>query len=183
MEGLNDLTNIFRSTLDSHAPLKQKQVRGNQAPFMTKELSKAVMTRSTIKNKYNKWISSENLFVLKQIKNKCTNLTKAAKKQYFANSAENQPLTNKSFWNSISPILTNKNVRNDDVITLKEKGRLINGELEVAETLNSHYINIVKTTRGQPPQSLGNPKDQENDMASVDAIISNYKNHPSVNQI
>ena len=39
------------STLDSHGPLKQKQVRGNQASFMAKELSKAVMTRSRIKNK------------------------------------------------------------------------------------------------------------------------------------
>ena len=46
-----------------------------------------------------------------------------------------------------------------------------------------HYINIVKTTCGQPPQELGNPKDQANDIASVDAIISNYKNHPSINQI
>ena len=46
----DDLTNIFRSTLDNHAPLKQKQVRGNQAPFMTKELSKAIMTRSRIKS-------------------------------------------------------------------------------------------------------------------------------------
>ena len=38
----DDLTNIFRSTLDSHTPLKQKEVRGNQAAFMTKELSKAL---------------------------------------------------------------------------------------------------------------------------------------------
>ena len=29
-------------------------VRGNQAPFMTKELSKTILTRSRIKNKYNK---------------------------------------------------------------------------------------------------------------------------------
>ena len=35
----------------------------------------------------------------------------------------------------------------------------------------------------QPPQALGNPKDQANDIASVDAIINNYKNHPSINQI
>ena len=98
-------------------------------------------------------------------------------------STENQPLTNKSFWNSISPSLTNKNVRNDDVITLKEKGRLINDELRVAETLNSHYINIVETNCGQLPQALGNPKDQANDLASFDAIISNYKNHPNINQI
>ena len=53
---------------------------------------------------------------------------------------------------------------------------LMNDELEVAETLNSHYINIVKTTCGQPPQALDNPEDQEND-------ANNYKNHPSINQI
>ena len=153
------LTNIFRPTLDNHAPLKQKQVRGNQAPFMTKEMSKAIIARSIIKSKYNKWPSRANLLALKQIKNKCTNLIKTAKKQYFTKSAENQPLTNTCFWNSISLFLTNKNVRNDNVITLNEKGQLTNDELEVAETLNSHYINDVKTTCGQPPQALGNPKD------------------------
>ena len=126
---------------------------------------------------------SSNLLALKQIKNKCLNLTKTAKKQYFAESAENQPLTSKSFWNSISPFLTNKNVRNDDVITLNEIGRLINDELEVAETLNSRYIKIVQTTCGQPPQALVNAKDQANDIASSDAIINSYKNHPSNNQI
>ena len=62
-----------------------------------------------------------------------------------------------------------RNVRNDDAITLNEKGRLINNELKVAETLNSHYINIVKTPCGQPSQALGNPKDQANYIASVDA--------------
>ena len=45
------MTKIFRSTLDNHAPLKQKQVRGNKAPFMSKELRKAIMTRPRIKNK------------------------------------------------------------------------------------------------------------------------------------
>ena len=56
-------------------------------------------------------------------------------------------------------------------------------KLEVAETLNSHYINIVKMTCGQPPQTLGYPKDQADDIAWVDAITNNYKNYPSINQI
>ena len=56
-------------------------------------------------------------------------------------------LTNKSFWNSISPFLTNKKVRNDDVTTLKEKGRLRNDEVEVAETSNSHDISMKKIWR------------------------------------
>ena len=50
---------------------------------MTKELSKAIMTRSRIKNKYNKWPSKENFLPLKQIKKKRTNLTKTSEKQYF----------------------------------------------------------------------------------------------------
>ena len=33
-----------------HGSLKQKSVRGNHAPFMSKELSKAIMTKSKAKN-------------------------------------------------------------------------------------------------------------------------------------
>ena len=35
--------------------LKTKKVGGNQSPFMTKELSKAVMNKSNVRNKYVKW--------------------------------------------------------------------------------------------------------------------------------
>ena len=79
------------------------------------------MTRCLIKNSYNNLPLKENFLALKQIKNKCTNLTKTAKKELFAKPAEKQSLTNKSFLNSISPFFTNKNIRNDDVITLKRK--------------------------------------------------------------
>ena len=44
-------TNIFSEILNKHAPLKSKQVRGNQAPFMNKELSKAITNKSRLKNK------------------------------------------------------------------------------------------------------------------------------------
>ena len=40
--------------LDKHAPLKQKNVRGNQSRFMNKELAKAIMVRSRLKSKYQK---------------------------------------------------------------------------------------------------------------------------------
>ena len=51
----NSFTETFRKIVDRHAPLKKRKVRGNQAPFMTKELRKAIMNRSRIKNKYLKW--------------------------------------------------------------------------------------------------------------------------------
>ena len=39
-------SNVFRSVLHRHAPLKRKMIRGNQGPFITKQLSKAIMNRS-----------------------------------------------------------------------------------------------------------------------------------------
>ena len=47
-------TETFRRVLDKHVPLKMKRVRGNQSPFMTKELSETAMNKSKTRNKYIK---------------------------------------------------------------------------------------------------------------------------------
>ena len=43
------LTKIFKETTDKHASQKNQKIRGNQAPFMTKELCKQTMKRSKSK--------------------------------------------------------------------------------------------------------------------------------------
>ena len=65
----NKLTNILYNTLEKHAPLKSKTVRGNQAPFMSKELSKAIMEKSRLRNRHLKYPSRENVLAYKNIKN------------------------------------------------------------------------------------------------------------------
>ena len=77
-DSYSKLTEVISEVLDKHAPLKTKTVRGNQAPFMNKDLSKAIMTKSRIKNRYLKWPSRENFLAYKKIKNKCNNLLKAS---------------------------------------------------------------------------------------------------------
>ena len=44
----------FKMTLDQFAPLHQKVVRNNNEPFMTKNLRKAIMRRSKLKNQFSK---------------------------------------------------------------------------------------------------------------------------------
>ena len=61
--------NVFRYVLDKHAPLETKTIRGNHAPFMTKNLSKAIMNRSRLRSKYLKWRSRENFLEYKKEKN------------------------------------------------------------------------------------------------------------------
>ena len=48
-EMYSTFTEVFRLVLHKHAPLKVKKVRGNQGPFMTKELRKAIMNKSKIR--------------------------------------------------------------------------------------------------------------------------------------
>ena len=95
---------VFRDVLDRHAPLKQKMVRGNNAPFMTKQLNKAIMDRSRIRNRYLKWPSRKNFLELKKAKSLCKNLTKKAKKQYFKSVSSKDLATNKQFWDVVKPM-------------------------------------------------------------------------------
>ena len=72
-------SSVFRDMIDRHAPLKQEMVRRNNAPIMTKQLNKAIMDRSRMKNRYLKW-TSEKRFRVKKAKRLCKNLTKKATK-------------------------------------------------------------------------------------------------------
>ena len=53
---MNYLTfqNIFLQVLNTHAPVKQKVQRFNNNRFMTKQLCKAIMRHSRLKNIYKK---------------------------------------------------------------------------------------------------------------------------------
>ena len=51
----SDFEEIFLKVLDKHAPVKKKVVRANDKPFMTKALSRAIMRRSSLRNKFLKY--------------------------------------------------------------------------------------------------------------------------------
>ena len=53
MLGFESFHLAFKTTLDRFAPLKQKVVRNNNQPFMTKPLRKAIITRFKLKDKFS----------------------------------------------------------------------------------------------------------------------------------
>ena len=56
----DNFVNLLISLLDKHAPIKTKCMRGNEQPFMTKELRKEHMKRTRLLNKYRKNRTAEN---------------------------------------------------------------------------------------------------------------------------
>ena len=101
----SNFTKVFRLVLDKYTPLKVKKVRENQGPFMTKELSKAIMNKSKIRNKYQKWPSRENFLTLKEAKTFCNKLTKSVKRAYFRKATGKGFVNNKAFRNTVKPFL------------------------------------------------------------------------------
>ena len=71
-ENYSVLINVFSNIVNIHAPLKKKILRGNDAPFMNKELRKAIYTRSRFRNRYFKNPTKENetsyIFLRKPVK-------------------------------------------------------------------------------------------------------------------
>ena len=51
---LEGFKNTIFCIFNKHAPVKRKYIRANEGPFMTKELHKAIMKRSKLKNKFLK---------------------------------------------------------------------------------------------------------------------------------
>ena len=69
--GFEKLCNITLKTLHKYAPRKAKYARGNQMPFMTKDLSKNVMKRSRLRSKYLKHNNEENRKLYAKQRNYC----------------------------------------------------------------------------------------------------------------
>ena len=77
----NTISNIF----NRHVPIKKKYIRTNEAPFMSKELHKAIMERSRLRNKFLKHRTDTNKKNYNTQRNLRRRLLKNTKKSYFEN--------------------------------------------------------------------------------------------------
>ena len=128
--------NITLKTLDKYAPRKTKHARGNQMPFMTKDLSKNIMKRSRLRNKYLNNNNEENRKLYAQQRNYCVSLLRKTKKGYYDNLDERKVSDNKRFWKTVKPSLSEK-------LNARERIRLIeNGEIVKTEKEQLRFLTI-----------------------------------------
>ena len=140
---LEDFKNVLMEILNTYAPPKKKVVRGNNAPFMNKILSKEFMHRSKLKNQYYKNPTKENRTAYKKHRNFCVSLLRKEKKKYYNNLDIKIFSDNKKFWQNIKPLFSDKNNLKRN-ITLVENGTVISDKKEVAEKLNIYFVEAVE---------------------------------------
>ena len=80
----DEFEEIVRAKLDKHAPLKTAIFRGNNKPHMSKELKKAIMVRTRLKNKSNQTRTEEDFRKYRQQRNLLVRLNRAAKRKFFS---------------------------------------------------------------------------------------------------
>ena len=100
----------FQNILDRHALLKKKGIRGNQKPFMNRQLRRAIMRRSRLRNVFNQTRLKEDWDKYRKQRNYCVKLRNEARKQYLSNL---DPTYGRKtgFWDPLGPFFPNKRER------------------------------------------------------------------------
>ena len=84
----------LNETIQRHAPIKNKYVRVNQAPFINKKINKEIMKRSHLRNTFLKSDTYRKAY--NKQRNLCVSLIRGEKKNFFSNINTNDITDNKT---------------------------------------------------------------------------------------
>ena len=162
--------------LDKYAPVKKKYLRANHATFMTKEVRKAIMMRSKLRNKFLQDKNEKSRNDYRKQRNLCVTLVRRAKQQYFSTLDLNFIADNKKFWKTVKPLFSDK-IYQKDIISLTEYGKTITEDLPIAEIFNNYFSNVIRSLCDRNvPTEPGIACSQN----IVSAAINKFRNHLSI---
>ena len=143
---------------------------------MTKELHKAIMKRSRLRNKFLKDRTENNQknFKLRRTKD----LLRTTKKLYYSNLDIKKVTHSKTFWKTIIPF--HKKTFERWEINLIENGKNISNDTELCNIYNGFFSNIIS--------ELNIPKKyhcflNHMDSNSVFSFLNAFENHLSIKNI
>ena len=143
---------------------------------MNKTLSKAIMNRSRLRNRFIKNPNETNQYNYKRQRNYVVNLLRREKKKYYENLDPHKILDTKTFWKTVKPLFSDKNNMNGR-ITLIDQDDIISDDAKIAEIMNNFFTNIVENLDIQG-YNCNYRGDRNSDQIS--RIIDKFKDHPSI---
>ena len=123
-----------------------------------------------MRNKFFKYRTDYYLAQYRKHRNAVTLIKREEIKAYFTEKCKGST-KNKDFWKAVKPIFSKTKTKSEN-IPLKHNGEIITDCSKVCEIFNTFFSQIG--------MDIGNP---ENNHKSVDEIIADYSQHPSVTMI
>ena len=160
--------------------LKKKYLRANHSRFVNKELNKAIMQRSRLRNAYLKDKTRVPGIAYQKQRNVCVSILRKSKKCYYENLDTNNVTDDKTFWGTVKPLFSNK-VRSSTYITLNEDEKLIKNEYQISNIFNIFFIKIVPNLVTKVDERYS--CDASNISDPIGKAIQKYKNLPSISII
>lgn len=161
--------------------MKENLVRGNNAPFMNKDLSKAFMNRLNWKIYLTKFLQMKITFYTRSKETSALIYWKKVKKEYYNNLDLHIFQDSKTFWKTIRPFFSDKQKDYQRVFVLIENDELTSNDKEVAENFNNYFIDVIENLNIEP--YIDEAETEILSCTDIEAIINKYQNHPSVIKI
>ena len=159
----------------------EKQVyTANQAPFINKEIQRAVMVRSKLRKTFLKSRPKSSKKAYNKQRNKCLSLLRKTKKAYCSNLNVKDIVDNKKFWKTVKSFFSDKS-NNFENLSLSENGNLLTDDFEIAQTFNKYFQNLVPNVDLKVPSNLLCQTPEHGN--EVLAAIYKYQSHPNIKTI
>ena len=165
----------FRSDIQSFASEKVL------APFMTKELHKAIIKRSRFRNKVLKTKSITDRKNYNVQRNYCEKLLRSTIKLNFNNLDISKIIDNRSFWKTIVPLFSKKNSKSEKN-NLAEEDKNVLGNAELCSIFNNYFSEIISSLK--IPSLINNSavesKTISNPLSPLSIATKLFDQHPSI---
>ena len=127
-----------------HAPIKKNYLCANEAPFMTNELHVVIMKTSGLTNKFLREKNQTNRDNYKIHRNLWTKIFRKIENSYFSNLDTKEITENRTFWNTVVRLITNKPSKSENII-INEGDKSISDEKKLYQIFNTFFLMLCPT--------------------------------------
>ena len=145
---------------------------------MNKKLSKEVMQRSRLRNKFLNTKTDIDIKAYNKQRNYAVSYLRNEKKNFYSNLDTKVVTDNGIFWKTVKPLLSGE-VTKHSKINLVEDHKVISRDDQISEKFSEYFINILILNK--PRNDYKCPDSSEENL--ILKILDKYKNYPSIKLI
>ena len=132
---------MFLDVLNGHAPISDITIKGNNLPYITKEVRQMIRQRDYLGKKANKTGSNILRQAFQQIRNKMTCTIRKLKAQYYSETLKKNEGDLKKTLKILKQAMC-KDTKNTKIDHINVNDTIINDKQKISEALNDHFVSV-----------------------------------------